>query len=353
MLLQGIILKCSSKIKEERTINAIYYLLIGKRSIQTVQDAHVYGLDRFYGILTKYHKSEYDQVIQALIQQKLIHSLSPTTCRPTAQGEKWLTDHQQKLPFTYFKGLTYHGIDRIFLKRLFLCIQVLTNKKMNHSSYIPITNQQEITNWMKSFYLKIKDDVNHCLTTIYKELYQLLHTIPTQKATMFVDRLTGFKHYGMSIHQLAHKYKMTENDVQLLFIGITHHILDTLQKDPKQYSFLAHMTIDLSKRGFMTQSARQTYKLIKQGDKIEQIVKKRRLKTNTIYDHIVEISLYDKTFSIDPYVNREQQLAILNVIKQLHTSKLKIIKDHITADINYFQIRLVLALIKGDNDDST
>lgn len=348
LLLRGIIIKCSMHIEDERSINATYHLLTGKRSIQTVQDTHMYELDRFFGILNGLNKTHFDQIIQELIHERLLVLTSTNTCKPTKKGIDWLDENQSSLPFTYFKGLTYHAIDHIFLDRLILLVQVLTNKKMNHTRYIPVIDKQVITNWLKSFYRQIKTNIDVQLTLTYQELHRLFQHFPENEATMFVDRLTGYDHYGMSIPQLARTYHMSEDHIRLLFIGISHQMLDLIQQNPNQYPLLLQVIEDLPTGGFMTQSAHQTYELLKRGYTTDEIVRKRRLKINTIYDHIVEIALYDNSFSIDPYVSVQKRIEIMKAIRQTKSSKLKTIKDELTDDTSYFQIRLVLAFIKGD-----
>lgn len=343
LLLKGIIITCSSQIKEERTISSIYHLLTGKRSIQTVQDAHIYELDRFYGICKKLNKTRFDQIIHELMKRQLLSSTSASTCKPTSKGMQLLAEKQNHLPFTYFSGLTYHAIDLIFLERLLLLVQVLTNRKMNHSSYIPVIDKPSITSWMKSFYQKIKGNIDGQLASIYQELHLLLGHFTENEAGVFVDRLTGYRNYGMSIHQLADQYQLTEDDVQVLLTGMIHHMLDMIQRDHDQYPLLALIISDLPKGGFITQSADKTYELIKSGYTTKDIVQIRNLKINTIYDHIVEISLYDPAFSIDSYVSQQKQLEIMNAVKQTNSSKLKEIKDKVSDNITYFQIRLALA----------
>lgn len=340
-------MKCSSHIKEERSIGSIYYLLTGKRSIQTVQDAHMYELDQYYGIFKKLNKSTFDRVVVELIDGQLLTapSRSTLTCKPTKQGIKWLKENERHFPFIYFNGLTYHEIDIVFWERLFLLIQVLTNSKMKHTSYIPVIDRPSTTRWMKSFYKKVKLQVDDQLEDIYHELSFILAKFTSTEAEIFVDRLTGFQHYGMSVQQLANQYKLTVNHVQILLIGITHHMLDILKHNIDQFPLLSKIIADLRTTGFITQSAQITYELIKNGYSIDHIVRQRNLKINTIYDHIVEISLYDPDFSIRLYVSEEQQIEIIKAAQQLNTSKLKEIMDIVSEDISYFQIRLALTTI--------
>ena len=92
----------------------------------------------------------------------------------------------------------------------------------------------------------------------------------------------------------------------------------------------------------LSSSSWETYKFLKNGKSIEEIAQLRKLKKNTIEDHIVEISLIDSTFSIDHFVVPEVQKQIVEVVQQLHTKRLKTIKEHLH-NVDYFAIRLVLS----------
>lgn len=347
MLFNSIILKCGLHIEGSRSIAAIYYLLTGKRSIQTVQDAHLFKLESFYGIYPSLNKADFDKYIIALKQQGFLDKQDASIMKLTLKGKHLLDENDSVLPFIYFKGLKYYTIDQVFFERLLLLIQVLTNRKMLHSNYIPVVDKVSVTNWLIPMYQYMKDNVHHTLNLIYQELQILLNNLLDYEASMFVDRLTGFKAYGMSIYQLAEKYKISVHDVQLLLVGITHEMLEAITKASKEFPFLALIIKDLSKSGFITYSADKTYELLKKNYPIEIIASMRQLKIHTIYDHIVEIALYDKNFAVDPYVSKAEQLEIIDAVEQTKTSKLKDIKDYVNQDISYFQIRLALAVVKS------
>ena len=68
----------------------------------------------------------------------------------------------------------------------------------------------------------------------------------------------------------------------------------------------------------------------------------RRLKKSTIEDHLVELALHNKEFSIDPYISIEKQQQIQKAVKKLNSKQLKHIY-HEVKNADYFEIRLVLA----------
>nr|WP_253286704.1 helix-turn-helix domain-containing protein [Virgibacillus sp. MSJ-26] len=88
-----------------------------------------------------------------------------------------------------------------------------------------------------------------------------------------------------------------------------------------------------------------TYNLLNAGFSPEEIKVRRNLKLNTIYDHIVEISLFDKAFNIDDYVSESVINEIKMAVSNTDSYKLKDIKEKVSDEISFFQIRLVLTRI--------
>lgn len=347
MLVEGIVLKCAQHIQASRTTAAIFHILSGKKSIQAVQDAHIYHLQAFYGIHQTWNKQTFDRLIDSLEQNNLLAIDESSHFTLTKQGASWLAKQEEKLSFTRFNGIHYHTLAPVFSNRLLLLIQTLTNSCRHNFSFIPVVDKLHIQVWMKTFYTNIKANEGNFLQALYGELYQLLSGFQQVEANMFVDRLTGYQLYGKSIQQLAQDYHFTVIDVQLLWTRMIHQLLSTITLSEKAFPALQALLPETSVQSFMTNSANRTYRLLKQGHSVETIADMRQLKNNTIYDHIVEIALFDSGFPVSPYVTDKQYGKILGTIERIHTYSLKPLKEELPEDISYFQIRLVLATMKN------
>lgn len=344
MILEQILLRCFHRIHGERSSSNIYHLINGKRSIQTIQDAHIYKLEKYFGIYKNISKSYFDIKIQELLQSNYLININKeeSIYVITNQGLEWINLYPDEQYF--FNGLSYLDKAGIFMDRLLLLIQTLTNSKMNFYSFIPVISNQEIEHWVKKIYRNVKGSESKILNQIYSELNQLLMLLPDNQAMMFVDRLSGYKLYGLSLYQLAEKYQLTKDDVHLVLESIIHRMIYILEKDPTNFPKLSMFIDGQSGLSQLTHSAKQTYHYLLKNYTVEQIAKMRRLKENTIYDHLVEIAFYYEDFPIRNYVTEEEEMEILDVIKTTKSHRLKHIKDKLNKNINYFQIRLVIAL---------
>ena len=283
MLLKTVLLTCCQRFNGERTFSAIYHLLQGKRSIQTVQDAHAYRLERFLGIYPTLSMQAFKERIAHCKHANLIETAALTDkCLLTKEGRAKQKQLAKQYPLTYFHGHAFYKQDAIFWKRLVLLIQVLTNKQMDNRSYIPVIDDPHILNWLKNRYKTMKGNVQNALQKIYDELSKILHLISDEEAYIFVSRLTGYRHFGMSYGQLANHFQRSIEDIQLIHVATIHFMLLHISKHKQSFPFLTWLIDDFEKAKTMTESAQKSYQLLKKGYSVEQIASLRNLTIHTI-----------------------------------------------------------------------
>ncbi|WP_174613631.1 helix-turn-helix domain-containing protein [Virgibacillus ihumii] len=342
MLLDMIIIKCSSQFQDKRSVAAIFHLLKGRKSIQTQQDAFLYDLQKFYGIYKKLSKQSFNLIINQLQDNGYLH-LYGGSVLSGKKGTAFLQKMDRHRHVPYLNGMKYSNADTIFCQRLFLLIQTLTNSWHNHFSFIPVVDTPQITGWVKDHYKQMKPKHENVLYLIHKELQQLLERFPEADAEFFVDCLAGFEHYGMSSYQLAKHHELERLDVPLHLTAIVHRMFWEMEQEPGKFPIISYIIKDVKQETKLSQSASKTDILLRENHNPAEIARIRNLKINTVYDHIVEIALYEPNFPIDAYISNEQQEKIAAAIRKAKSFKLKDIKSGIDDEISYFQIRLVLA----------
>lgn len=350
MIFRSIILDCMKHINGERTTASIFHLLVGKRSIQTLQDANIYKITTYYGICRNLQRYQFEQEINRLVDEKHIDLDSKNMARITPIGQTNLELAYQKYPLSQLNGLKFDRISDIFWLRLQLWIQTYTNMSQRSGYFVAITDQKDVQAWVKEHYRINRVNSDKWLTGIYQELVSFLKMNEPFLAQLFVDRLTGYHKIGLTKDQLAKKFNLTNLDTHLYLTVIIHKLLTYINQ--QELAFLPTFTQDtFSTKKFITSSAEKTYQLIKKGFDIIQIAKIRQLKVNTIEDHVVEIAYIEPAFSIYPYVDQQAINKILLAIQNNNTAKLKQIKKIAGDQFSYFQIRLVLTHVNLQRED--
>lgn len=339
LLLHSIILRCHTKIGSERTLNSIYHILQGKTSIQTLQDVRLFHLEPYFRIYPTLKKEAYDMCIASLEKEGLLTCDEQNSANTNPDLFALSNDF-------YLNGVQFKQIDEVFYGRLLLLIQVWTNSRENNYKFIPIIENEAVEQWVKGYFYETKAFINQYLRKLYEELSSALQKVKNEYAALFVDLLTAYQHIGLTKEQLTLKYALSIHDVYLIERHVLHVLMQAGLEEKEKFPLLNRLLSGLESPIKLTESAKRTYRLLQGGESMEAIARLRRLKTNTIHDHVVEIALEDAMFSIRDYVSVIDEAAIINAVKDLDSYRLKAIKSAVDEEITYFQIRLVLTRIR-------
>jgi len=338
--LETIILYCLKKLNGERTIFSVYHLLNGKKSSQTIQDAHLFSLKRFFGIFDSLSREEYEEIIDSMHRTRKIYSVGDQRFLPDLSLSENLS--QQSIP-VYLNGWKFHQVTHLFWKRLSLFVQVVSNLTFQETRYTPIQSDKTVQAWVKLILLNTNTSRKELGNIIYRELIECLAEAKELNPAVLVFRLTGSRQIGFTASQTAIKLNMDVNDYYLEFQNILHFLIHQLSISQSRFPLLANLVSNLKQTtDELTDSTRKTQQLLNQGYSLETIANMRHLKKSTIEDHIVELALHLDDFDISPYVDSSMQREIVQTSGMSTTKQLKRIKDEVQA-ASYFQIRLVLA----------
>ncbi|XJZ26079.1 helix-turn-helix domain-containing protein [Bacillota bacterium Lsc_1132] len=341
-IIEGIIFYCLKQLNGERTIYSIYHLLKGKKSSQTIQDAHWYRLTKYFGIYHPITREFLEESIQTSFKRGWLKEVGDQRFTLTGQGENELGAFWKKQKaLNHLNGWKYQQTS-VFWERLSLLVQVSSNLVNNEANYLPIQKNKEIQQWIKNFLQKSSLPRDIFGKKLYAELVDCLEKADNLNPLVLVLRLTGYNHIGLTSTQAADQLHMEISSYHIEFLTILHYMIRQLSENPKTYPLLSCLVTDSSPNLSLTLSSSRTLSLINQGYSLEEIAKLRRLKVNTIEDHIVEIALNVAQFSIDNYIDKQTQAKIIAAAQREDTRQLKQIRNAVKG-ANYFEIRLVLA----------
>tara|TARA_R110002050_G_scaffold16019_2_gene49162 strand:- start:260399 stop:262507 length:2109 start_codon:yes stop_codon:yes gene_type:complete len=111
--------------------------------------------------------------------------------------------------------------------------------------------------------------------------------------------------------------------------------------------FIAEIiTFNKEKKSKKADTHKVTYELYKEGLSIDEIAEKRKLKTPTIYSHIAKLYGDGKPINIFDFVSKSEVEAVKKAKVALESPPaLKSYFDHFEEQLDYFKIRLALAVI--------
>ncbi|MGG1675103.1 helix-turn-helix domain-containing protein [Neobacillus sp. NRS-1170] len=337
--IESILLNCLKKLNRERTIYSIYHLLNGKKSSQTIQDAHLFSLKHLFGIYDTLTRESFENIIHNMVEKKWIHNCGEQRFILTPDGEVNLNDN--KMP-SFLNGWDYHPFTMNFWERLSLLVQVASNFVYHETQYIPIQKNKDVHFWLKTIIKEVQVPRQKMGSMLYSELVDSFKEANNTDPSVLIFRLTGYQQIGLTSEQTAMRLNMDIHDYNIEFINIIHYLLQKINREPKHFPLLSLLMRDLKQNNELTISSRKTWNLLTQGYSPEIIADIRHLKLSTIEDHFVEFALHINDFSIDDYVEKNLQDTILEISRQTKSRQLKLIRDKVKM-ASYFQIRLVLA----------
>lgn len=351
MLFDQVLLFAVSRFAGNRSNAAIYHLITGRKSIQTIQDAKLFHMQNIYGIYPVLKKHIYDRRIHELAAAGLIrlHNGERAGCSLTEKGHEHC--NPEEIPsYHYLLGMAYHETGPVFMKRLFLYVQTFSNTANGNSKFIPIVDDGAAMSWVRTAYRNAKGREAKFMAQLYRELEKILETCTEEEANLFADRLSGHRHIGKSLDQLAIEEGMSVPDVYLVLTAVIHRMLSAASSNSEQFPILTSFASTDRDKQTVSDSAAVTRRLLGQGLGTDQVAAARNLKENTVLDHIVEIALHDRHYSIRPFVSEQEEAQIMNVLENVQSAKLKEIKEAVAGGVTYFQIRLVLARTNHMNE---
>ncbi|MCH1624785.1 helix-turn-helix domain-containing protein [Fredinandcohnia sp. SECRCQ15] len=341
-----IILYCLQKLNGERSIFGAFHLLVGKKSSQTISDGQLYQLAHLFGTLNHLTREQVEESADFLLKNTFIYEIDPNSYKYslTNKGENILADilDQKPLP-KELNGWKYFDKSSLFWKRLSLLTQVLSNLVYTNKDYVTIQQDEELLEWVKHFLATQKLNRADLAIKLYNECLLCLEQVTELEASIFVMRLTSSNKIGYTIEQVSAFYGEDETWFHLLFINSLHSILAYIEENTLDFSILSLLVVTHNDMLTLTSSTRKTYHFLLQGKTIEEIASIRKLKKNTIEDHVVEITYNVPNFSIKPYVSKKHELKIITSLQQIDTKQLRLLKESVGDGITYFEIRLVLA----------
>jgi uncharacterized protein YpbB len=334
------------KFGGERSPSAVYHLLKGKKSSQTIQDSKLFHLSNLFGMYPSLHRSKFDADMKKLISLGYLEHAENDALVLTYAAKSALRETLNKRPIpSSLNGAVYGTGGFVFWKRLMLITQVLSHDAAGSNKYYPVTKDERILGWVKQFLKRSSVSKKQLSESIYNELLLQLQDFTKREAEIFVYRLTSRDRIGSTFEQLAEIFNEDSDYIKITFWNIIHRMMKQCGMPHSPYPMLFQMIRDLSKINPLTESTSKTLQLIHLGKSLEEISSIRHLKHNTIEDHVVEIALNDGTFNISVFLKDADLLIISDKIKELQTHQLRAVKEALPDKYSYFQIRLAFTRI--------
>src|SRR5699024_4976104 len=108
-------------LAQERSVSVAYYILTGKQSIQTIQDAKLFHLESYSGEHRSLNKHDYTERLDSPVHSGFLQAVEESNHFQLTHKAHYVLNHPLSLLQQYsFQGIHYHSIPRTFYTRLLL-----------------------------------------------------------------------------------------------------------------------------------------------------------------------------------------------------------------------------------------
>ncbi|WEG11408.1 helix-turn-helix domain-containing protein [Pullulanibacillus sp. KACC 23026] len=337
-----LILKLIYAFKGDRSSSAVFHLLHGKQTSQTIQDGYTYKVHSYFKALPFYLREDFEQDMKALHDQGLVIEEGVNQCRLTEKGSLALEAFEQQFQIPVgLNGWLVGSKSEVFWQRLSLIVQSLSHLVQGEKHFITITNDPGILRWGKQFFLASPYSREKLAQLLLADLHGLLASLSSIQKILIVHRLSGYRKEGVTFDQLSQHFQKQKEELYLHFRAALDRCVSALEESSNQYPLLSSF-IDREKELRMTQSAQETLEWFNQGLSIDEIARRRRLKSSTIQDHLIEIARFKPEEVREKLLPAEVGECIQKVLEEQSTRRLSELKKKLPEEISYFHIRLAL-----------
>jgi uncharacterized protein YpbB len=335
------LLDCFQNINGERSAQGLLHIVTGKKTAQSLADAQLFNIGKYYGVLSTMNKMNFDEITSSLKAENWIEEFSSGTYITTDKGRAVLQEDR----FSFLKhlaGLAHWSYEQSFWLNMALYVQSLSNLLRNNSQFLPVVNDSRAVTTVKTIFPLDGPARRSAAERLHRELVQLFEMYGDNlSASLFLQRLTRYERIGSTFDQLSGVFSVGVPEARIMFRSVLHFLLTKVKENPDGYPELCRY-FPSGETVSLTFSARATYRLLVEGESIEAIERIRRLKKSTLEDHLVEIARSVPDFDISPYITDSERQLISCICTKLKDRRLKSIRDEATS-LSYLKIRLAIA----------
>lgn len=326
----------------DRSPSAVFHLLKGKRTSQTIQDGFTYGVHPFFKSFPYVSRDNFDKDLKVFQVQGWVEESGVNQCELTRRGKEALEQFRETYDVPQgLNGWQVEGQIDLFWPRLTLMVQTLSHLLVDKKNFLTLTSDPVVLQWGKQFFLSSPYSRKDLANRLYEDLHRFLETRPEQQQTLFVHRLSGYQKEGVTFDQLSFYFNKEKEELLVTFKAALDACVTQVMQAPEDFSILSKLINSVTKTT-MTHSAQETYEWFKRGLSLDAIATKRGLKLSTIHDHIVEIARLNPSRIPEELLPEEIRLAILAVLQTNPSRRLSELKKQLPDSCTYFHIRLAL-----------
>lgn len=279
-------------ISEQTSVKLNQLILIssGKRTPSNLFTAEKNHLQALFDASYNISKKEWETILLKLIEMNYVREIDGIYEGTNSGEQRRRQFFQENSIFNDISSLEFSHTRKDLWTWFVFVSQILSENAFNNNRYIPYSSSREeqyrVKNWLKNQ----KKPVRQLRGTWAEEFTEYMHELPEKYRYLLIDQLVGFNKDGLTNRQLSEKYELSSAELSIVMNQLMHLMISTQFNSTSAIDSLIQEVHHWNNNG-LSQSAAVTLKLLNKSWTIQEIAKKRRIKLNTVKEHILEVVL--------------------------------------------------------------
>lgn len=286
------------------TLKQLHLIAIGKRTpsvLYTIEKNKLYAL---FTLFPACSIAEWKKVIQYLVDEEVV-KIQEGFISLTPKGIKEKSHFNLTYPYSNdLDQLRFSSTKERFWHRLIFITQIFSEYSYHNKKYVPYVSTLETQYSVKRWLIKHEKAMDELCSLWYHELTALFSTFPIDDSNLICRHFVGHQYSGSTSRQLQEVYGLTSEHYTVLTNQLSYQIGQQAKESLPLLASLWDTTHADCNEG-LSHSAWLSKTLLEKGMSITDVAKRRKLKPNTVKEHILECVLIvdwpEFKTHIDPY----------------------------------------------------
>lgn len=336
---------------EWRRSKVILNNLIGRRTVSNLFWGMQYGLLPFFNLFPKLKQDTFDHYQKYLAQTNLIQ-IHDTEAQLTQAGQQRKEAKQKAFLRYKFSGIGLYTNLTVIQDCLNLSVQITSEFAYQNNRYYPLQYSGRVMNFCKRWFhinstQKFPDE-------FHAELTEFLETLNSKDADVFVAGFVGHNTFGLTDQQIETNLNLTSFEWQLKTLDlITQFIRWSSDGHRINHPLCTQLITPWLNDSPLSMSSATTYQQFLNNYTIEMIAQKRKVKVNTIREHLLEAAILKNNFPFQSFLSKPLPDKLHKYLQDNASGKWQFTDvTELAPEISFFEFRLLqIREVKSKNDD--
>lgn len=289
------------------SLSQVLHVLRGKKTPSMYYLTQINQWHHGFSLEKRIEKDDLRVIIRSALDNQLLISKEQgflLTDKGSENLNQYFKNHYYPKEITNFKNIDLY---LPFWDRLQLFTQVFSEYSYKNVNYIAVIKNPHHQEKVRQLFQAVQGKMDKTLLQWMKEQEFIFENLEEEKANILANFLTGHNKVGKTRKQLANELKMLEYEFKFYLRDILSEVIKIIRNNAHELALMFDILNQTMNEYFisLSESTYRTYQMLEQGNHLKKIASVRRIKENTVKEHILEIAFVLEVFPTEKFIPEE------------------------------------------------